>query len=358
MNTITTAPPVNAFLYDWLTVSFADVDFQDLIYVCGFDFDRFQEQSSGSRLHYRHRLSFDGVSVHYSDESDLRYCQGCCLELSGQGCRDFETFGHGDWQRLFDFISLAGGRITRLDIAYDDFIGVIDLDIMAAMAQKFYFTSRSQCVRIMSESKDGNPDHLGISVCHGSKSSDVYIRCYDKRVERNAYEYAHWVRFELQLRGDNTHGFVFASGGLGEKFCGVISNYLNYRCPDLADSNKRRWLIAPWWRKFLASAAALSINEKKDVQYNKDRLDMHVYDRNHNCIKTEILTDGLPAFLSRIFGHTEEMPAKYDKILRSSENAEQIQRIIGQTSPTGRLLDVAAGLEDFKNFHAFNDLER
>ena len=34
----------NAFLYDWLTVSFADVDFQDLLYICGFDFSRFEEQ--------------------------------------------------------------------------------------------------------------------------------------------------------------------------------------------------------------------------------------------------------------------------------------------------------------------------
>ena len=50
----------------------------------------------------------------------------CVWRCPGQGCRDFETFGKGDWW-LFEFIRLTGGTVTRLDIAYDDFSGVLPL---------------------------------------------------------------------------------------------------------------------------------------------------------------------------------------------------------------------------------------
>ena len=196
----------NALLYDWLTVSFKDVDFQDLIYFLGLHEKPWRERST--RLFYEKRIEFDGISVHYSSEFDVTHNKGCCLEMSGQGCRDFETFSDCSWSELFDFIKATDGRITRIDIAYDDFSGVLDIPVMASFARQFWFTSRSQKIRIMEESEDGEPDHMGYSVCHGSKSSDLFIRCYDKRVEKHAWDIPHWVRFEVQLRNDNCMGFV------------------------------------------------------------------------------------------------------------------------------------------------------
>ena len=343
----------NCILYDWFTVSFANEDYKNIIHLLGMDKCNWEESQTGSRLRYGHRLVFDGVSLHYTDDWDRKHNQGCCLEMSGQGCRDFETFGHGDWWVLFEFIRLRRARVTRIDIAYDDFSGVLPLSIMADMARYFYFTARSQSVRIIGESPDGVPDHFGLSVCHGSKSSDLYIRCYDKRIEKHAYEMNHWVRFEVQLRNDNCKGFIEAPADLGVKFRGVIAQYLNYRCPDPDDSNKRRWHIAPWWQKFLDSAAALSVNMKRDIEYNKDRLDAHIYDRNHNSIKTAILTDGLPAFLSEIFGHSEELPQKYSRLMQASENSAEILRILGETE-TEQLADLGGQLRHWEDAHGIN----
>ena len=115
----------NCILYDWLTVSFQNVDKDTLIHLLGMDTQPWQEQENGSRLRYGHRISFDGISVHYTDDHDLKHNQGICLEMSGQGCRDFETFGKKDWWLLFEFIRLTKGKVTRLDIAYDDFQGLI-----------------------------------------------------------------------------------------------------------------------------------------------------------------------------------------------------------------------------------------
>ena len=175
----------NCILYDWLTVSFPNEKKETIIHLLGMDKVSWQVAENGSRMKYGHRLFFDGVSIHYSDDWDRKHNFGVCLEMSGQGCRDFETFGTGNWWVLFEFIRLRQARITRLDIAFDDFTGIIPLDCMAKQAEMFYFTARSQSVRITKESPDGNSDHMGISVCHGSKSSDLYIRCYDKRIERH-----------------------------------------------------------------------------------------------------------------------------------------------------------------------------
>lgn len=335
----------NALLYDWFTVSFSGVDKETIIHVLGMDSYPWQTADNGSRLKYASRLYFDGVSVHWTPDNDFKHNAGVCLEMSGHGCRDFETFGHGDWLQLFDFVKLTGGQVSRIDIAFDDFTGLIDLNCMAAFARKFWFTSRSQKVRIMEESEDGEPDHLGISVCHGSKSSDLYLRCYDKRVEKHAWEIPHWVRFEVQLRHDNCQGFLDAPGFLGERFRGVIANYLNYRCPHPDRlSNKRTWEVCPWWSRFLQGAAALSVNQKKDVEYNKDRLEKHVYGRNHNCLATSILADGLPKFLSEVFSRSEDLPPKYRNVLSSSPEAAEIMPVLDKTS-TGQLLSASAQLE-------------
>lgn len=313
------------------------------------------ESVAGSRLRYASRLSFDGISIHYSDELDRKHNKGICVEMSGQGCRDFETFGTGDWDGLFDFIKVSGSNVSRLDLAFDDFSGLIPIEQMAAQARRFEFTARSQKLRIMEESSDGDPAHMGISVCHGSKSSEIYIRCYDKRAEKNAFdEFAHWVRFEIQLRGSNARGWLDEQHTIGERFRGLVTNYVNYRDPS-EDTNKRRWVFSEWWDKFLAGAAAISVHETKDTDYNKDRLDAHVYDRNHNCIKSEILTDGLPVFLERVLGHTEELPDKYRKIIQADRNGDQILALLQGTTTDQITAALSAG-DAWKDYHAFNDV--
>lgn len=348
----------NCFIYDWLTVSFKnDVDVDCLIHVLGLTSIPWEFQETGSRLKYGHRIAYDGISIHYTDPDDIRHNEGCCLEMSGQGCRDFETFGKGDWWVLFEFIRLTGGTITRLDIAYDDFSGVLPLRTIFDMADRWYFTARSQKLRLMKESPDSDPAHAGLSVCHGSKSSEVYVRIYDKRVERHAWdEMQHWVRFEIQLRGSCCLGFVRAPGGLGEKFRSVVAQYINYKCPDLDDSNRRRWVVAPFWQKFLDSAAALSVHQTRDVEYNKDRLDSHIYKRNHNSIKAEILADGLSSFLEKVFEHPEPLPDKYKHVLEASPREKEARQILGLSCSGSQILAVTDDIETFLDAHGINPL--
>ena len=194
--------------------------------------------------------------------------------MSGQGCRDFETFGTGDWNLLFEFIALAGGHVTRLDVAYDDFSGVLPLRKIFDQADRGEYNTKKKKLLLTKSSCDADPEHAGLSVCHGSKASEVFIRIYDKRVERHAWDqYTHWVRFEMQLRDSSACGFLKLPGTIGQKFRGVLTNYINYVDPSETDTNRNSWPLSSWWSDFLENAAAMSVYTKHDIEYNKDRLD-------------------------------------------------------------------------------------
>lgn len=45
---------------------------------------------------------------------------GVWCEMSGQGCRTFESFSSRSWESLFSWIAAQELKITRLDVAFDD----------------------------------------------------------------------------------------------------------------------------------------------------------------------------------------------------------------------------------------------
>ena len=131
----------NCLLSDWFTCSFKVLDYSVLQQFLGMSGRAWSLSDRGSKLRYGQRLEAGGISIHYTESNDIKHVQGCCLEMSGQGCREFETYGTGDWESLLSFCLNAGGSITRVDIAYDDFTGVLPLDIIADMAARYQFTA-------------------------------------------------------------------------------------------------------------------------------------------------------------------------------------------------------------------------
>lgn len=320
----------NCLLYDWLTFTLPDFTLDQTLDFLGLGSSITWETGLGSRLFYAERRHFSGISIHSTSDLDSRKLnKGCCVEMSGQGCRAYETYSGSSISDLIDRVRSAELSISRVDIAYDDFSGVIPLDVMAAQARNFHFTSRLQCRKIVDESQFSDLELAGLTVSHGSKASKIYIRCYDKRIERNAVNiFPHWVRFEIQLRDESAVRFLDCPDPLGMKFSGLLRNYLCYRDPVLSDSNKRRWPVSRWWNKFIDDVDALSVAFKKDLDYNKDRFDSFVFDQMHNVIKTGVLLYGPVQFLRRVFGFSEDMPSKYRRLLSeySQGDPAELQR--------------------------------
>ena len=64
--------------------------------------------------------------------------------MSSQGCRNFEglTTLSDKWQTLFAFIYGNSLHITRLDAAFDDPTGILDIERIAQDTQDQWFVSR------------------------------------------------------------------------------------------------------------------------------------------------------------------------------------------------------------------------
>ena len=184
-------------LYDWLSFTAKRSDPYYIVDLLGMK-DVPWQFTKGARG-YRDRLYFNAISIHFNGRDDM----GVWCEMSGQGCRAFETLStlDGDkWQALFATIVSEKMNITRLDVAYDDHSGILDIDEIIQDTRKKEYVSKSDYWEIMESSK-------GQSLQFGSPQSDTLIRIYDKARERNCPEGEHWIRVELQLRRERAIAF-------------------------------------------------------------------------------------------------------------------------------------------------------
>ena len=59
---------------------------------------------------------------------------GVHFEFTGQGCRILEQ--DRDWSDWFNLLNDLNARYSRIDIALDDFIGLLDFDLMEDKIKK------------------------------------------------------------------------------------------------------------------------------------------------------------------------------------------------------------------------------
>jgi len=266
----------NVILYDWLSFSSKVHTVEQIMEIIGFTGASFQEIYGF--YGYNKRITYEGVSILYDGHTPN---MGIMLDMSGQGCRTFETLGTGDWESLFDLIKHWQANklmnITRLDIAYDDNEGVLDIAKISNDTEAGNYIAKTRNYEVIISSK-------GRTVTHGSKSSGVYIRIYDKAKERGHTDGRHWIRFELQLRDKNALGFIQNDTDIGIKFLGVVYNYLRYIIPNATDTNRRRWVNTDYWQNFIKSVEKIRIYQKPGIEYNERNLEVFVLRNSGNSI--------------------------------------------------------------------------
>lgn len=303
----------NLVLYDWLSFTVQGMqpeDVMDLLHLKSYDWD-IRRGFYG----YRWRYYFEGgISIHYDGAED----QGVLVEMSGSGCRYFESNSEIDWNTLFFILDHLPEECklhyTRLDIAFDDHSGILPLDqiVQDTLSENWVSSFR------WSEVQQGAGDNHGCTVYFGSPKSEMRIRIYDKAAERHAEAEGHWVRVELQLRRDRASAFISRrSQGLTDLFCAVLLNYLRFVEPS-EDSNKSRWPMAAYWDELLHGVVRVRIFSAPGEEYNRDRLEGYVYGMTANAVFTAMQLDG-PAFFDKIKElqkRSNGLPSKYLRLLK------------------------------------------
>lgn len=293
----------NIVIYDWLSFTSKIHTPQELMDALGLSHVSWT-QTKGARG-YRDRLYFNAISIHYNGRDDM----GVWVEMSGQGCRAFESISAVTWERLFFFIRENGLKITRLDVAFDDHTGILPMGRIVQDTQSGMFISKSDYWETVLSSK-------GSTVQIGSPQSKVLIRIYDKAAERNCEKGTHWIRCEIQMRDDRASQFTKIPLPIGEAFAGVLLNYLRYVEPS-DDVNKWRWPMTDYWMNLVEDAQRISIYRTPGLEYNEDRLKNYVINQAGNAIDCLIKLYGIEE-LERMIDERPCAPnPKYDLLIRN-----------------------------------------
>lgn len=287
----------NCILVDWFAMTFRepDITVYDVIRALGLREDINFIEMPG-RYYYRNRLTFGNIHIYYNHAvAEQNFPM---LELTGQGCREFETFSSYNFDYLFELAKdTKKYHMSRLDIAYDDHEGLLNIKEIMLDGFNNNYVSNSNIVSLHDEKRH----HLdGFSLITGSKSSDMYMRIYDKARERGFTDGRHWIRCELVLKQDRATNFIMNEEPLGVKYRGVIHNYFRFVSPNKKDLNKRRWKTRRYWRKFLDGVEKISVYSKKEIDYNISRLHRYVVHQSGNSVDTYIRCVGLNAFFEKL----------------------------------------------------------
>lgn len=207
---------------------------------------------------YAHIQRAGNISIAY-DNYDER---GVFVTLTSQGCREFENNSSIGWTDLFGIVRGGEGHMTRLDIAFDDRTGLLDMQQMKHDRDAANYRS---LLSYTAEHRSHKENIMGMSLYFGAKGSNTNIRIYDKNAEQGGLG-THWIRVELQLRDAYADTVVKSGLSIPCIFSSVLKKYLVFLQPNPTDSNKCRWPVAPYWNTLLEGAQTLTLSCHKDTR--------------------------------------------------------------------------------------------
>ena len=309
-------PKENRIIIDWVSFTTRLHTVSELKSLLGLNELPFETLTGSKGKKYRYY--FGGISIHADDiQNNVLNGDYIWLEMSGQGCRTFETHGNGKYELLFNAAleNPSEIHITRLDVAFDDMTGVLDINLLCDETRLENYTSLLQKYQSIYS-------NAGNTVYFGSRLSKTLIRIYDKAAERGYdNKEVHWIRCELQLKDDNALGFVrkIQENTISEVYRGVLRKYLQYRIPSDTDSNKARWEIRDWWNRFLDYSLPMSVWQQPGVIYNLRVCEKYVLTQPVASIKTLIKIYGKEAFISMIEDCPPSKNPKYQRLISEYE---------------------------------------
>ncbi len=269
---------------------------------------------------YQDRYWYDSISIHFNGRADM----GVWLEMSGQGCRAFESYGNGDYNALFN-LALDNPKpihITRLDIAFDEYTGILDIDKLCKHTTEQKYRSLSSEFSVTHSSK-------GKSIQVGSSSSAVLVRIYDKLAERLSKmrsesdkekirdEIPHWIRIELQMRDERAVEFarlLVERADIGKVYTAVLRHYLEYgwyRVPE----DRKSFNCFSYWNELLNNSEKLSIYVSPGVDYNLARCHNYVFNCAGNAIDAVLQIHGIDIFKKMLAERDISQNPKYQNLI-------------------------------------------
>lgn len=311
---------LNRFSIDYVTITVRNMELSEILFDLGLLNINFQKAKGFD--FYRERLTFCNMSFLYNGLSPN---MGICINFSGEGCRAFETFGNGDWLKLLSYVTdYEMNNCTRLDLAYDDFNGVLPLK---DIAKDFYNGNYiSYCKGGKIDIGVGN--QKGMTVYIGSRSSEFLCRFYDKAAERGVEDkVSHWVRAEIQLGKSLTAKTIqdlTCYTDIKTTFFKIMNHYIRFIEPfnDENGNKSRDSVIAPYWSNFIGDYGRMSVFTKQGYQYSEKNLKNYVFNQAGGAIWTYLQMHSVSEFLEELkIQDAKEKNPRYRQLLEKFDNS-------------------------------------
>ena len=213
---------------------------------------------------YNGALSFGHITVLYDGTPKM----GICVEMTGQGCREF-CYQHNSKNALIElFHQLKNSdAVTRLDIAYDDYDRILNFNILSKKAANRELRTKMTTYTEIIE----NGGTSGHTLYFGAKDSNFRIRIYSKATmsQTESQYHSQYIRVEEVLRHNIAHQFVKAyliqakeEMSLSEKnelflMMGAQLILKKLAFIERTSKNISRCPVSEWWLQFLGTANRL-----------------------------------------------------------------------------------------------------
>lgn len=298
-------------LFDWLSFTSTVHSVSSVIDFLGLS-DLSWTSGRGYRT-YSDSMKFGEITICYN--SSVNY--GVWVEMSGQGVRQFEEYSNKTMRDILNVMVNSSDskyyHISRIDLAFDIFDKhILDIDKLRKATEKLYFVSTFKDPIIQYGVRSRS-----CTIYYGSKASDIYMRCYDKKIEREREDVEYWVRWEIVLKNNNAKEFLtewFTGFDIGVLFSKLINHYIRYVVPDTSQKNTSRLKIARWWECFVDCVGEIKIYTPKPTAYNIFRCEEYVYKQAGNAVATLIDVRGVDTFLKDLLKNKAPSNAKYEQI--------------------------------------------
>ena len=228
-----------------------------------------------------------------------------------------------------------GGHCTRVDVAWDDFEGLVTMERIGSALREGRYVSRARKWKYYLSSEPTKQGPVtGETYYLGSPKSDTQLRIYDKRAERlqkgHQCDAEHWTRVETQYRRKRADavGRLWARvnddrQAVMTHLAGVLRSFCEFKVPS-TDTNKQRQPIAGWWAEFLGWAAkarlAVVQGEARTIEDVKQWIALQV------APSLALLEDslGFDAAWSFLYAEAQEGRARYSSRHRAVVSASVV----------------------------------
>lgn len=275
---------------------------------------------------YKKAKKYCDISVMYDGDIGM----GVCISMSGQGCREFETFSAISFLELFAFClnDKENINITRIDIALDEKSELLNIKTISNKIMDNDVNSRFQNFKIETSIKK---KQSAISCRLGSETSEVFIRIYDKAKERGDY-INHWIRVELQIRRQHAQAMVehimhdVSSDGeiqIGNVACAVLNRSFQFIERD--NVRVERCTISPWWTEFLNTVNSIRLLTRCDVDYNILRANRWVDKQVSATLSMIHQCEGINGILKHLSHGSYKLNAKQQHVIDDYKEKHKLE---------------------------------